>query len=539
MSLKRFIALLLTVILAFSIISGCGGTETANGNDPGKKTEKPKEGENNGETPTGKKEDEIAEYIEVWTTNNGYLPVEKDSDMYNYYVDQFGVGLIQPYVEWNGGVTYLEQLNTRIASNDMPDMFLPVGNIELELAENGAILELSDLLSEKAPNLWNLIPEDVWGVAKSYDPHGQGGIYAIPGILGYGRTTGLIRKDWLDNLKLEMPTTQEDFVNVLKAFKNDDPNGNGEKDEIPTGGREEGRWMDHLFAMYGIAMDEGYPDWDIYDGELTYSAVTQNMKDALAFMNTLYKEGLMDPETFLNSKDEWEGKIISDKVGVYFHWGTGAVDVAFALESAFEFQPDISVLPAISAPGYEGFYTTKQFTNPVWVIKNQKDESKINACLEVLNQYADRSKWKDYYLGLQGMHWDIEDGVPEKLPDDRSIMQNIILTPYYNFDDLEFTLNTYNELNNVPENKWAMDQGIRNLEEQQKFVRPIAGDGLPAGIYGEHDDIKNRTLYVEYATKIIIGDFPIEKFDEFVDKWYSTGGEDVTAAAREWYAKTR
>ena len=137
------------------------------------------------------------------------------------------------------------------------------------------------------------------------------------------------------------------------------------------------------------------------------------------------------------------------------------------------------------------------------------------------------------------MHWDIEDGVPEKLPDDRSIMQNIILTPYYNFDDLEFTLNTYNELNNVPENKWAMDQGIRNLEEQQKFVRPIAGDGLPAGIYGEHDDIKNRTLYVEYATKIIIGDFPIEKFDEFVDKWYSTGGEDVTAAAREWYAKTR
>ena len=49
----------------------------------------------------------------------------------------------------------------------------------------------------------------------------------------------------------------------------------------------------------------------------------------------------------------------------------------------------------------------------------------------------------------------------------------------------------------------------------------------------------NRTLYVEYASKIITGEYPIEKFDEFVEKWKASGGEAVTKAAREWYARTQ
>lgn len=44
--------------------------------------------------------------------------------------------------------------------------------------------------------------------------------------------------------------------------------------------------------------------------------------------------------------------------------------------------------------------------------------------------------------------------------------------------------------------------------------------------------------YVEYASKIITGDWPIEKFDEFVEKWYSSGGQEVTDAARAWYNTT-
>lgn len=534
MSFKKVIALLITGTLLFSVLSGCitkdNKTDVTGTVEPIKTAEK---------TESTVVSEEIAEDIEVWSVNNGYLAVEKGSDMYNYYKEQFGVGIIQPYIEWNGGTTYQEQLNMKIASGEMPDMFLPVNGMEVDLVKNNAIVDLTDLIPEKSPNLWSTVPLEVWNVVKSYDPNEKGRIYTVPSVLDYGRIGGLIRKDWLDTLNLPMPTTQEQFVDVLKAFRDKDPNGNKQKDEIPTGGREEGRWMDYLFGMYGIAMDEGHPDWDIYEGELTYSAVTQNMKDALVFLRKLYVEGLMDPETFLNSKDKWEAKIASNRVGVYFHWATGAVDYVEEIFRSSGVKADISILPAISAPGYEGFYTMKKVNKPIWVIRNQKDQSKINACLKVLNGYADKEKWTDLYLGLQGMHWDMNGGSPAKLPDDRSKMQNIVFSPFFDFDTVDFTLMLYNAMNTVPERKWSMDQGIRNLEENQKHVKSIAGDGLPASIYGDYVDIKSKTLYLEYMTKIIIGDYPIEKFDEFVSKWYSTGGTEITKAAREWYKKTQ
>lgn len=261
---KRLLSVMAATAMVVSMLSGCGSS----GGGEGKKE-------------AGKEAAASDEDIEVWGTNTGYLPVEAGSELYNLYKEKIGVGIVQPYVEWNGGETYLEQLNLRIAAGDMPDMFSPYNGIESELIESGALLDLTDLLPEKAPHLWESVPEEVWDAVRANDPTGENRIYVIPQVLEYGRNGAMIRQDWLDNLGLEMPTTQEAFVEVLRAFKNDDPNGNGVADEIPTGGREEARWMGQLFGQYGIAMWEGYPQWDIYDGELTYSAVTENMKDCI------------------------------------------------------------------------------------------------------------------------------------------------------------------------------------------------------------------------------------------------------------------
>ena len=54
---------------------------------------------------------------------------------------------------------------------------------------------------------------------------------------------------------MSMPKTTEEYKEV-RAFLDKDPNGNGLKDELPTTGREFGKWMDHLFAMFGVAMWE-------------------------------------------------------------------------------------------------------------------------------------------------------------------------------------------------------------------------------------------------------------------------------------------
>ena len=89
---------------------------------------------------------------------------------------------------------------------------------------------------------------------------------------------------------MEMPATVDEYVEMLKAFRDKDPNGNGKADELPTSGREFGRWMDHLFAMYGVAMWEGYPEWDEYNGKIQYAGTTDNMREAIKFIRMLYEE---------------------------------------------------------------------------------------------------------------------------------------------------------------------------------------------------------------------------------------------------------
>lgn len=516
---KKLMSATLASVMVMSMLSGCGSADS-------KSTEAT---EQTAEASTD-------EDIEIWSTNNGYLPVEAGSELYNFYKDIIGVGIVQPYVEWNGGETYLEQLNLRIAAGDMPDMFTPWNGVETELIANGALLDLTDLLPEKAPHLWESIPEDIWDAVKANDPTGQNRIYVIPQVMSYGRNGAMIRKDWLDNLGLDMPTTQEEFVEVLRAFKNDDPNGNGVADEIPTGGRAEARWMGQLFGQYGIAMWEGYPQWDIYDGELTYSAVTKNMRDCLEWMSGLYAEGLLDPETFLNDKAAWDGKINSGVVGIWEHLPQECYNYAENIYNGTGVKPEIAVLPAISAPGYEGYYTMRQMNGGGFVVANTDDEAKIDRIMKVLDAYGNQDLWMKFYNGVEGMHSEVVNGESVRLPDDPSTQQNLVLVPFNQIATIDFQVNVLSS-QLTDDRAWAVSQAIENAQENQKYVKSFAGDGMPESITSDYPDIANRTLYIEYATKIITGEYSIDKFDEFVEKWYATGGTEVTEKAREWYAK--
>ncbi|GGD60668.1 extracellular solute-binding protein [Paenibacillus nasutitermitis] len=531
---KRLIILTMTTVLLASLIAGCSSNETKNGQPSNAEPNSGAPAETANQEPI---ENEIVD-IEFWIGNTGFKGIDKGSPEYNLLAEQTGVGIITPYVEWNGGTDYLNALNVKIASGEIPNLFAPWNGNEAELAKNGALADLTDLLPKYAPNLWKLIPESAWNIVKANDPTGKGRIYWVPGVNTYEKTTGLIRKDWLDKLGLPMPKTQEEYVNVLKAFKEKDPNGNGKADEIPTGGRAEARWMDHLFDMYGVAISEGYPEWDVYEGELTYSAVTPNMKDALAFISKLYKEKLLDQETFLNDKAAWDGKIDAGLVGNYYHWGQASFEHTSKIEQATGVKADYSVLPVIEAPGYEGkgFITTKQVGLPQYVVSAKQDEKQLMASLKFLNALADQSKWFDLYMGVEGMHHQVVDGKKVLLPEDKSTQQLKGANVWDQFGTTDFQERLLLD-NATPENKWQYEQSIRNMKELQPFVKVIGGNGLPASVYDDYPDIKNRTLWNEYATKIIIGTYPIEKFDEFVEKWNKSGGEEVTKKAREWYAK--
>lgn len=253
------------------------------------------------------------------------------------------------------------------------------------------------------------------------------------------------------------------------------------------------------------------------------------------FIRDLYQEGLIDPETLLNDKAGWEGKINSDKVGVCFHWAESAASFAESMKAATGTEPKWAVLPAISAPGYEGFYTKKQCIGFQWVVRNTDDEAKIDAVMKVLDTYGNQELWMDLYYGVDGMHSETIDGKRQKKPDDPATQENLVLTPWDSLINLDFKIKLIEETK-TEDRAWALNQAVDAMNDAQQYGKVVAGDGIPSGIYDGYADILNKTLYVEYVSKIIIGEYDIDKFDEFVEKWYASGGEEVTKAAREWYA---
>ena len=472
--------------------------------------------------------------IEVWYPNSiGRQPIDKGSELYNFYKEKIGVGIIHPFVDWNGGTTYLNTLNMRIAGNEMPDLFVPWGGNEVALTKQGALADLTTLLPKYAPTLWKTIPKDVWNTVRALDPTGRGRIYFVPQIVNYGMNGAMIRKDWLDKLGLKVPTTKDEFVTVLRAFRDKDPNGNGKKDELPIIGRENGRWMDILFGMYGVAMEEGFPEWDLYNKKLTYAAITPNMKAALEFCAQLYKEGLLDQETFLNNKNLFDAKVKSDRVGCFYHQPEFIVPRLLPIYQNNK-KAELVSLPVPKVANYKGFITMKRIRRTAyWVVKNNKDKAKLIASLKVLNALADPKLQYPLYLGVKGMHHDVKDGKLTLFPISKT-QQDPLLPDIIR--SAEFSENILSDFTD-PALKPVYDMAVKAMHDNQKNVKAIAGDGLPATIYEGYPDLAAHTLYFEYATKIIIGVYPISKFDEFVEKWHKSGGDEVTKRARQWYQK--
>ena len=147
----------------------------------------------------------------------------------------------------------------------------------------------------------------------------DGEIYAIPKITAldgnYLESPIWINKAWLDKLGLAVPTTIEDFIKVLEAFRDKDPNVNGVKDEIPyiASTSQEGSYShtEALLGLFGIATKGGETDSFIMveDGKVKFAPAMDGYKDAKKFMNTLYEGGLLWSECFTASSSDFQAKM--------------------------------------------------------------------------------------------------------------------------------------------------------------------------------------------------------------------------------------
>jgi putative aldouronate transport system substrate-binding protein len=319
---KRLIAFILALMLLVCLFAGCSDkstdssasdtsaeTETKTEEKKEEKKEEPKKEEEKKEEP--KKEEEKVEEPASNFNETGW-PVCNEPESFTIWAssdatapEEFPMNKIvseatNVYPEWIciSPAAIAERKALMWASQDYPDVLgpsVPTKDECHQYGPMGILMPLSDLLDKYAVN-FNQYADDTVRVAMMSS---DGEIYFVPYLCeidswcrGYN-----INQNWLDALGLDMPTTLDEFTDVLRAFKDGDPNGNGDNtDEIPFAIAKVWSLLESVTPFIG---NFGIPgDYQVIDGEVVNGYINTSFRDACIYLRDIYNEGLLDPEMF-------------------------------------------------------------------------------------------------------------------------------------------------------------------------------------------------------------------------------------------------
>lgn len=211
---------------------------------------------------------------------------------------QARTGLTFAYRQYNKRTEWQTAKDAMFQTGDLPDVLFKAALTTEELiryTESGQLIDLLPLLPEHAPNLWKLLEANPDWLRAITLPNGKVG--ALPAI----QTTGVqnamwINQQWLERLELDMPVNLDSLHDVLVAFRDRDPNGNGRQDEIPLAflGPWELKFLSHAWGVavndYNIYLDEA--------GQVHYWPMEDSFIELARTMRDWLAEGLLDSNGF-------------------------------------------------------------------------------------------------------------------------------------------------------------------------------------------------------------------------------------------------
>jgi putative aldouronate transport system substrate-binding protein len=203
-----------------------------------------------------------------------------------------------------------DKLLTAISSGEKYDLIQLDKQVMEILTDQGVLMPLDDKIkASKVISDPATFPTAEWDQVKAKD----GKTYGIFTKL-QGGTMPTVRKDWLDKLGLKEPKTLDEYYNVLKAFKEQDPDGNGKAD---TYGLSTSGLYDIQGFMSAAGVKAGYV---MKDGKRTVPYATEAAIPIYEWFAKLYKEGILDPNFATNDSGKMRDLFLTDRVGMITYW---------------------------------------------------------------------------------------------------------------------------------------------------------------------------------------------------------------------------
>ena len=284
------------LLLVAALLYGCGAGQNA-GQGSDKQAVTPE-----GQFPIVKEKMTISAFLVADVTVDDY----QNNDFVRYLEKKTNIYLeleTAPVTEAG------QKKNLLLASGDYPEIFTGgFSKAEQQIYGNQGVLQpLNNWIDEYGVNVRKVLADYPSVKANMSMPDGT--IFSLPAVndcyhCSYAQKMW-IYQPWLDKLGLEMPTTTEEFKQVLIAFRDRDPNGNGIQDEIPLAGAASG-WYAKVdgFIMNAFVYTDGNRLYS-ENGRIQAAFAQPGWKNGLAYMNDLYNEKLLSPDVFTQNTTQY------------------------------------------------------------------------------------------------------------------------------------------------------------------------------------------------------------------------------------------
>ena len=296
--MKKFLAIVLALACVLSLCA-CGGKTGNNGST----------GNNGGTTAEGKVK------LSIGIPSDAMVLDHKNNALTKWVEEQCNVDI--QFIEFAGGTDVATQISTTIAARqDLPDILFGLSLRESVISrygEEGYFVDLTDYYADKegaSKTFWTRLENelseyDQGMIVRRITDNETGSIYCVPtvetSLLDKIAFMPWINQTWLDKLNLKAPTNPDELFDVLIAFRDKDPNGNGLPDEIPLMGSANSglstnvvSWIINMFMYYDSAKWYNVGA----DGKVYEQFTQPEYREALKFINKLYKEKLLSSITW-------------------------------------------------------------------------------------------------------------------------------------------------------------------------------------------------------------------------------------------------
>jgi len=311
---------MLSGILAASMllsVAGCSGSESSSGAASSGSTASTASGSSASQAESGGKKSNAFPLVTEPASVSVFTNDDNGVDLSQNWFTQYYENLTGITVNWSvvNSDQYLEKLNLMMAGGDEMDIYTTKNKtlsktLVYKYGTQGIILPINSFFDTcESYYLDNILSQDeAWRTGVTA-PNGD--IYGFNDVGSCFHCSYPVKmwvnKVWMDNLGITPPTTPDEFYDMLVRFKNEDANGNGDpNDEVPLSNCTEATGSSSYMAGYLMnAFTYSNPRTKylyVKDGSAAVSYNQEGWREGLRYLNKLYSEGLMDPESYIQDR---------------------------------------------------------------------------------------------------------------------------------------------------------------------------------------------------------------------------------------------